>query len=404
MRSTLTGTIVLALLALSLAGCSGGEGKAAADGQAMSSLELYQRALAAAHDGRLDDAAATLREIPPEAPEAARAHNLLGLIHARQDRTSLARLEFEAAVRNDPSLAEAQTNLGVVVLDADQLETAETAFRAAIAADHYSTVAHHGLAAVLARSGRIDAAREELALLAELGGHDAAAGADPDWLRLHPTDDVAALIAAHEAEAARQAAEEKRQAAAAAAKAKPAVRTVSRQLSVPPGTVLQIALGQPLSTTTARFGQEVTAHVVGGVTAGDQVVVADGARIQGRITEVERSGRVKGRARLGIDFQRLETVAGWRDVEVSLIDGTLEAEGTKKRDAAKIGIGAVAGAVLGEVIGDNAAAGAAIGGAAGTAVVLATKGKEIELATGTRLDLALDAPLTVVVRTTEAVD
>jgi hypothetical protein len=134
------------------------------------------------------------------------------------------------------------------------------------------------------------------------------------------------------------------------------------------------------------------------------VVVADGARIQGRITEVERSGRVKGRARLGIDFQRLETVAGWRDVEVSLIEGTLEAEGTKKRDAAKIGIGAVAGAVLGEVIGDNAAAGAAIGGAAGTAVVLATKGKEIELATGTRLDLALDAPLTVVVRTTEAVD
>jgi hypothetical protein len=80
----------------------------------------------------------------------------------------------------------------------------------------------------------------------------------------------------------------------------------------------------------------------------------------------------------------------------------MQAEGTKKQDAAKIGIGAAAGAVLGEVIGGDAAKGAVIGGAAGTGVVLATKGKQVELAAGAELPVSLAAPLAVTITKTIA--
>jgi len=79
-----------------------------------------------------------------------------------------------------------------------------------------------------------------------------------------------------------------------------------------------------------------------------------------------------------------------------MVDGTLEAKGTKKRDAAIIVGGAAAGAVIGEILGD-AKLGAIIGGAAGTGVVLATKGAELEVEPGTTLNLKLLKPLEVTV-------
>ena len=68
-----------------------------------------------------------------------------------------------------------------------------------------------------------------------------------------------------------------------------------------------------------------------------------------------------------------------------------EAEGTKKKDARDIGIGAGAGAVIGGIIGGGKGAGigAAVGGAGGAGKVLATKGEEVTAAVGHDRD---DAP------------
>jgi hypothetical protein len=73
------------------------------------------------------------------------------------------------------------------------------------------------------------------------------------------------------------------------------------------------------------------------------------------------------------------------------------ASATKGEDAAKIGIGAGAGAVIGGILGGKkgAAEGAAVGGGAGTGLVLATKGKEVQLPSGTDVSIQLAAPLTV---------
>ena len=62
-----------------------------------------------------------------------------------------------------------------------------------------------------------------------------------------------------------------------------------------------------------------------------------------------------------------------------------------------MGIGAGAGAALGAILGGKkgAAQGAAVGAAGGAGVVLATRGKELELAKGEALTVTLTAPVRI---------
>ncbi len=115
----------------------------------------------------------------------------------------------------------------------------------------------------------------------------------------------------------------------------------------------------------------------------------------GTVPEVERAGRVKGRSRLSFAFNEVQMNSGHESLRTQTM--TYEGEATKGEDAAKIGAGAGIGAIIGGIAGGKGGAGkgAVIGGAAGTGVVLATRGKEVELASGTDLSVPLTAPLTV---------
>jgi outer membrane lipoprotein SlyB len=88
-----------------------------------------------------------------------------------------------------------------------------------------------------------------------------------------------------------------------------------------------------------------------------------------------------------------------RDERIDIRTGAIArtAPATKKKDAAKIGIGAGAGAVIGGIVGggDGAAKGAVIGGAGGTGVVLATRGEEVTVPAGASLSVRLLEPITV---------
>ena len=77
-----------------------------------------------------------------------------------------------------------------------------------------------------------------------------------------------------------------------------------------------------------------------------------------------------------------------------------QAPATKGEDATKIAVGAGAGAAIGALLGggDGAAKGAAIGGAGGTGVVLATRGEEVRVGSGTSVTTRLTAPVTVRLR------
>ena len=115
----------------------------------------------------------------------------------------------------------------------------------------------------------------------------------------------------------------------------------------------------------------------------------------GVVRSVDSSGRVKGRARLALDFTSV--TSGGRRYAMSAEHFSRQASATKGEDAAKIGIGAGAGAVIGGLLGGKkgAAEGAAVGGGAGTGLVLATKGEEVRFPSGTDVSIQLSAPLTV---------
>jgi hypothetical protein len=170
-----------------------------------------------------------------------------------------------------------------------------------------------------------------------------------------------------------------------------------REVTVPAGTVLRVALSTAIASDTSQVEDAVRATLQNGVTAEGLQALPVGTTLLGHVTGVERSAKVKGRASVAVRFNRID-LPGDRDREsIQTATITRLAAATKKKDATKIGIGAGAGAVIGGIMGggSGAAKGAAIGGGAGTGAVLATRGDEVRLPAGTPLSIKLTAPLTV---------
>lgn len=177
----------------------------------------------------------------------------------------------------------------------------------------------------------------------------------------------------------------------------PAVVRV-REVTLPAGTALALELTSPVSSETAQIETPVTARVRQAVVVDGVTAIPAGAVVNGEVVDVDRPGRVQGRARLGIRFTSV-TVDGERQ-SIRTNPVTFQGEQTKGEDATKIGAGAGVGAVIGGILGggDGAAKGAAIGGAAGTGAVLATRGKDVTLASGTNINASLASPADIQVR------
>lgn len=182
------------------------------------------------------------------------------------------------------------------------------------------------------------------------------------------------------------------------ASADPAPRApVYREVTIPTGTVLKATLNTPVASDSSNPEDQVRATLKTPVTIGGVQALPTGTVLIGHVTDVARAAKVKGRARIAFRFSRLDPPGDVESMQIRSGSIAREAPGTKKRDAATIGGGAVGGAIIGGIIGggDGAAKGAAIGGAGGTGVVLATRGKEVRLASGTPVSVKLTAPLVV---------
>jgi hypothetical protein len=150
-----------------------------------------------------------------------------------------------------------------------------------------------------------------------------------------------------------------------------------------------------VSSETATVEAPVRARLKQAVVVDDYTALPAGAVLIGQVTDVERPGRVRGRARLAFRFTEVELDGAREALRTNPI--VFEGEATRGEDATKIGAGAVGGAIIGGIIGggDGAAKGAAIGGAAGTGVVLATKGRDVELTAGTDIAATTASAFTV---------
>jgi len=168
----------------------------------------------------------------------------------------------------------------------------------------------------------------------------------------------------------------------------PAFKTVT----VPAGTSLAVSVLSNLGSKTSQVedvvkGALAKSLVIDGITA-----VPKGAEMRGVVSDAKESGRVKGKASLGIAFDRLVVRGETHQIQTAPV--VLEAQDKKSDDVKKGGLGAAAGAVVGGIAGGGS--GAAIGAVAGGAgTVLATKGKEVEVPAGTVVNVLMQSPLTL---------
>lgn len=193
-------------------------------------------------------------------------------------------------------------------------------------------------------------------------------------------------------------ADETKTEAAASEEKKAPPEPVYKDVTLPVGTTLRLDLKSSVASDTSKVEDTVRAALRQAVVVDGQTVLPTGTELVGTVTDVERSGRVKGRARIAYRFSSLRHDSERYDIKTATI--AHEAAATKKKDATKIAIGAGAGAALGAILGggSGAAKGAAIGGGAGTGAVLATRGDEVRRGPGADVTTRLTAPLTVRVK------
>ena len=168
------------------------------------------------------------------------------------------------------------------------------------------------------------------------------------------------------------------------------------ELILPASSVISLQIESPLTTERARVEDRVDARVTRDVLAAGRVAIPAGSRVLGSVTLVERGGKVKERARLGVRFHTLVLGDG---SEVSLQTEPVYREGESPAgdSTKKIGGAAVGGAILGAILGGKkgAAVGAATGAAGGTAAVMTGDRNAATLARGEVVTPRLSAPATI---------
>jgi hypothetical protein len=177
---------------------------------------------------------------------------------------------------------------------------------------------------------------------------------------------------------------------------------------IPQGAHALLRLVNSISTRTARQGDYIYFRTASPIAAGGAIVVPADSYVQGVVTHSVRSGRVKGRAELGIRIDTLTLPSGQvvklspklasvdsGDSEQKVVGSENEVKqgSTHGEDAVKIaGTGGMGAAIGG--MADRSWKGAGIGAGAGSALglatVLLTRGREVQLTQGSTIDVVFD--------------
>lgn len=161
--------------------------------------------------------------------------------------------------------------------------------------------------------------------------------------------------------------------------------------SVPEDVALRIRLDDTLTSVDSEVGDPFSATVVDN---GDY----QGARVYGRITEIDTSGRITGHTSMMLQFDRLVMPDGRRaPIHAEIIElyhapsgekvdveGAIESGGRGRKSIEHTVIGAGAGALLGSIFGGGKGAGigSIIGGAGGLGTTAFHGHQKITLGSG----------------------
>ncbi len=178
--------------------------------------------------------------------------------------------------------------------------------------------------------------------------------------------------------------------------------TSGTEFIVPNGEVLVAVLNDDVSTANAREGDRFTLTV-------RQPSNLDGATIDGRVTQVQRSGRVSGRSQMTLNFDNIRLRNGRSYRFAGILESVRTAQGetikidneggvrddnqtTKTVQRAAIGtaVGAIIGAIAGG--GKGAAIGAIVGAGGGAGSVYVQGRDDLNLVRGTELSIRATGP------------
>lgn len=161
-------------------------------------------------------------------------------------------------------------------------------------------------------------------------------------------------------------------------------------VTIPTETELIVELIDDINTRQNRVGDKFTARIVSPAEVG-------GAIIEGRISKIQRPGRIKRRAEMLLSFDRIvlsntrwsnfnaivTEVLPVKGDNVKRVDteGTVEGRRSYKEDSVKVGAATGTGLVVGAIAGGpvGAAVGASVGAAFGVGAVVIDRGKDIRL-------------------------
>jgi hypothetical protein len=191
---------------------------------------------------------------------------------------------------------------------------------------------------------------------------------------------------------------------------------------VPKDTTFKLVLKDDLSTKKNKVGDKFTAELVDPVVVDGSTLLAKGTKVEGAITKLEKSKRLaglKGKGSLVLSFERIRTRGEDLPITATLVsvhdpmnkseqreemertkqseekineDAEVEAKNGGKNLAMKGTVGVAAGTVSGF---GNISQGLLLGSIGGAVAILAPKGKEVILPTGTGLQIRLDRDLEV---------
>ncbi len=180
-------------------------------------------------------------------------------------------------------------------------------------------------------------------------------------------------------------------------------------LVVASGTKIPLTLKQGVNTKSARPGDPVYAQTAFPITQDNQIVIPAGTFVQGQVDRIVRPGRVKGRAELQMSFTSMifpngytvmlpgavQNTPGSGSNTVKGKEGTIQGPNGKGKDAGTIATTTVTGAGIGALAdgAKGAGIGAGVGGALGLATVLVTRGPEVELGTGSSVEMILESSI-----------
>src|SRR3954469_14771863 len=178
-------------------------------------------------------------------------------------------------------------------------------------------------------------------------------------------------------------------------------------LAVPTGTGIKMKLETAISTSTTKVGDAFAGRVTEPVMLAGKEVVPVGALIQGHVSRVTETRRIKGVPTIGINPDLLIMPNGDKfTLNASVVDtegdtkthvtdeGEIKGTGHDKRDLLVAGVGVAAGAGVGGAAGGGKGAliGAVIGGGVAAGHWLWRK-HSAELRPGTIITMELSRPM-----------